>query len=106
MTRVRQKLTRRVPMVSFMEGTNDVGTRAPEALHGASEQLSGRRWPWARLAGQMRPPTLPKGRMTAGERNQNMVQALTVVVTGDPNASQAKVAVKAGSSSILEVADD
>jgi hypothetical protein len=132
LTRVRQKLTRPVPMVSSMEGTNDVGTRAAEALVSAPEQLPAglrdgrRRRPRARLADHMRPPTLPNGSMNARERNQNMAQALTVVVTvstgkqggtvawgllerghklrtvtGDDNLSQANVAAKPGSSSDL-----
>jgi NmrA-like family len=117
-------------MVSSMEGTNDVGTRA-EAL--VAQQMP------AELAARGAPPTavgwsggpqeaamLPNGSMTARERNQNMAQALTVVVTvstgkqggavarrllerghklravtGDPNSSPAKVAAKAGSSSDL-----
>jgi hypothetical protein len=114
-----------------MEGTNDVGTRA-EALVGAAQQMP------AELAVRGATPTavgssggpqeatmLPNGSITAGERNQNMPQALTVVtvstgkqgggvarglvergrmlraVTGDPNSSQAKVAATAGSSSDL-----
>jgi hypothetical protein len=121
-----------MPMVSSMEGTNDVGTRA-EALVGAAQQMPAElaaRGATSTAVGSSGGPQeatmLPNGSMNARERNQNMAQALTVVVTvstgkqggtvawgllerghklrtvtGDDNLSQANVAAKPGSSSDL-----
>jgi NmrA-like family len=73
-----------------MEGTNDVGRRAAEALVGAPEQMPAGSWAARRAtlmavgsSGGPHEATYDvQGSMTAREGNQNMTQALTVVVTG------------------------